>query len=288
MVLVFGIVTQSSAQSADSTSPDTTNGKWTPSLIAKAAVSQVGFQNWAEGGVNTLGLNLGLDGKMERETSDWSQVHELRLSYGVVKQDTLDFRKSEDIIRLATTFKYTGDGMFSNFSPTIAASFRSQFAPGYNYKKNPFEDGRKPPVKVSDFMNPATLQQAVGFTYTPTDWFNQRLGIGAKETIVVLERLRALYGVKPSDQIRFELGIESYSEFDKEVAEHVHFKSTLGLFAAFNKPDSPDLLWENFVAMKVNSWLSVNVEWAVLYDSDVSSQAQFKEVFAVGISYILL
>jgi hypothetical protein len=210
------------------------------------------------------------------------------MSYGVVKQDTLDFRKSEDIIRLAATLQYTGDGMFGKFSPTIAASFRSQFAPGYNYKKNPFGDGRKPPVKVSDFMNPGTFQQAVGFTYTPTKWFNQRLGVGAKETVVLLERLRALYGVDPKDEVRFEIGIESYSELDREIAEHVHFKSTLGLFAAFNKPESPDLLWENFLAMKVNSWLSVNVEWAVMYDSDVSSKAQFKEVFAVGISYIFL
>ena len=39
--------------------PDSTDAAaWKPSLIAKVAGAQVGFQNWAEGGVNTLGLNL--------------------------------------------------------------------------------------------------------------------------------------------------------------------------------------------------------------------------------------
>ena len=103
----------------------------------------------------------------------------MRLAYGMVKQDTLDLRKSEDIIRLAATLQYLGEGFFSRFTPTVSASFRSQFAPGYNYQKNPFGDGRATPVKVSDFMNPGTFQQSLGLTYTPTAWFKQRIGVGA-------------------------------------------------------------------------------------------------------------
>lgn len=274
---------------AQHTAPDSTDtAAWRPSLIAIVAGSQVGFQNWAEGGVNTLGLNLGLDGKLEKTTARWTQTHEVRLGYGFVKQDTLDVRKAEDIIRIASAFEFTGGVFFGELNPTFAFQFRSQFSPGYNYKKNPLNDGRTPPVRVSDLMSPGTFQQSIGLTYTPNNWLKQRIGVGAKETVVLIEKLRVLYGVDPDKQARYEVGLESYSEFDREIASNVHYKSTLGLFAAFNQLESPDLLWENFVIMKVNSWLSVNFEWVVFYDTDVSSKTQFKEIFSVGVSYILL
>ncbi|GMQ82096.1 MAG: DUF3078 domain-containing protein [Rhodothermia bacterium] len=261
---------------------------WKPSIIAKVSGSQVGFQNWAEGGVNTLGLNLGIDGKLERVSGSRSQTHELRLGYGIVKQDTLDTRKSEDIIRLAMTFEFIGSGFFGKLNPTFAILVRSQFNEGFNYRENPFGDGHTPPVKVSDLLSPGTFQQSIGLTYSPSDWFKQRLGIGAKETVVLIEELRPLYSVDPDKSARLELGLESFTEVDKEIFENVHYKSTLVLFAAFNKPEKPDFLWENLVAMKVNDWLSVNLEWVVQYDTDVSSKAQFKEVFSIGVSYILI
>ncbi len=274
---------------AQEQAPDSTDAAaWKPSLIAKTAGSQVGFQNWAEGGVNTLGLNLGLDGKLEKTTVGWTQTHEMRFGYGLVKQDTLDVRKAEDIIRIASALEFTGGGFFGKLTPTFAFQFRSQFAPGYNYQNNPLGDGRTPPVKVSDLMSPGTFQQSIGLTFTPNEWFKQRIGLGAKETVVVIEKLRVLYGVDADRQIRYEAGIETFSEFDREIATNVHYKSTLGVFAAFNKPENPDLLWENYVTMKVNNWLVVNFEWVVIYDTDVSSKAQFKEVFSVGVSYILL
>lgn len=261
---------------------------WKPSLIAKVSGSQVGFQNWAEGGVNTFSLNLGVDGKLERVSGAWSQTHELRLGYGIVKQETLDIRKSEDIIRLAMTFEYTGGGFFGKLNPTFAILARSQFDEGFAFQKNPFGDERTPPVKVSDLLSPGTFQQSIGLTHSPGNWFKQRLGIAAKETVVLIEELRPLYSIDPDKNARFELGLESFTKVDKEVFEHVHYKSTLGLFAAFNKLQKPDFLWENLVAMKVNDWLSVNFEWVVLYDTDISSKAQFKEVFSIGVSYILI
>ncbi|TDI71684.1 MAG: DUF3078 domain-containing protein [Bacteroidetes bacterium] len=261
---------------------------WKPSLIAKVSGSQVGFQNWAEGGVNTLGLTLGVDGKLERVSDHWLQTHELRLGYGIVKQDTIDVRKSEDVIRLSMAFEFTGGGIFGKMNPTFAILARSQFNEGFNYQKNPFGDEREPPIKVSDFLSPGTFQQSIGLTYSPSDWFKQRVGLGAKETVVLIEELRPLYNLDADNSVRFEMGLESFTEVEKEIFENVHYKSTLVVFAAFNQLEKPDFLWENLVAMKVNDWLSVNLEWVVLYDTDVNSKAQFKEIFSVGVSYILI
>lgn len=269
----------------DATPADSSSGGWKTSLLGKLNGSQAGFQNWAEGGVNTLAISSGLDGSAEQASGNWTKKSTLRLSFGIVKQDTLAFRKAEDLIRLTVALNYAGNGKLLLFQPTVAAGARTQFAPGFNFEKNPFGDGRTPPVKVSDFLSPGTFTQSLGMAYKPKPWFSQRLGLGAKQTVVMIESLRPLYSVDSSRATRFEFGVEAFTDFDKEIFRNVHYKSTLGLFAAFNKPDLPDYLWENVVTMKVNSWLQVNFEWSMLFDEDVSSKLQVKEVFAVGIAY---
>ena len=267
-------------------SPD--SSLWAPEVVGKLSGSQAGFQNWAEGGVNTFAFSVGIDGKAERNKAGWHQKTTGKLSFGLVKQDTLDFRKAEDLIRLSATFNYSGKGFLDNLRPTVAFLARSQFSPGFNFEKNPLGDGRRPPIKVSDFMSPGTFTQSVGMTYQAKPWVSQRLGIGGKETVVMIEQLRPLYKLKPDQTVKLEIGLEAFTDFDKEIFKNVFYKSTIGLFAAFNKPDSPDLIWENNLNMKVNSWLQVNLDWAVLFDNDVSAKAQFKEIFSVGISYRLI
>ena len=205
----------------------------------------------------------------------------------MIKQDTLEVRKSDDLIRLASELQYQGEGFFASFNPTIATELRTQFAAGYNYKKNPFEDGRPLPVKVSDFFAPAIFNQAIGLTYDPAPWFTQRFGLGAKETVVMIEAFRPLYSLEPDEAVELEIGLESHTELDRELFENVQFQSTLGLFAAFNKPDLPDLLWENLVTMKVNAWLNVTFEADVLYDRDISELLQAKELLSVGFSFVI-
>lgn len=272
----------------NSSKVDSTANMWKPEVVGKLAGSQAGFQNWAEGGVNTLVFTVGIDGKAERQSSNWKQKITSKLSFGLVKQDTLAFRKAEDLIRITATFGYTGKGFLDKLRPTIAFQARTQFAPGFNFEKNPFGDGRKPPVKVSDFMSPGTFTQSIGLAYQVRPWISQRLGIGGKETVVMLKDLRTLYTLNRDETVRLEIGLEAFTDIDKEIFKNVFLKSTLGLFAAFNKPESPDFIWENVLNMKVNSWLQVNFEWSALYDSDISSKAQLKEVFSVGISYHII
>ena len=286
-VLLATVLTVHTAKGQDLAIADSSQ-VWRPALIGMVSGSQVGFQNWAEGGVNTLAFSLAVDGQLERSSPAWAQSHDLRLTFGLVKQDTLDFRKSDDLIRLVSSLDYTGEGIFGDLRPTFAFQARSQFSPGFNFDKNPFKDGRTPPVKVSDFLSPGTFILSIGLTYVRSTRFRQRLGFGAKETVVLIERLRRRYGVEPEQKARFEVGIEGFTEVDLELVKNVRYKSTLGLFIAFNKPGKPDLLWESMIVMKVNSWLSVNFDWVLQYDTDVSSKAQLKEVFSIGVFYIII
>ncbi len=254
---------------------------WMTEATGQLSFAQTGFRNWQEGGVSSLALSTGLNGKASRTADRWTQNHDIRLAFGLIKQDSLEVRKAEDLIQVLSAFEYRGEGFFSRFHPTFAAGLRTQFAEGFDYSQNPEE-------RVSAFFAPATLTQSVGLTYKPTEWLTQRVGLGAKETVVTIESLRERYGVDSTETIRFEAGLEAFTEVNKEIFENVLYTSKLSLFASFNQPDKPDALWENLVTMKVNKWLNVNFEYVAVYDVDIVDKVQMKEVFSLGISFILL
>ena len=268
---------------------DTVASLWNPNVVSRLSASQAAYSNWQEGGLNTVAITASIDGSLERQKVEaWKQSYQVRLVLGAVKQDTLAFRKADDVIRLSASIQNAGKGFFKTYSPTLAVELRTQFAPGLNYDKNPFEGAKEVPVKVSDFFAPAIFQESIGLTYNLGEWFNQRLGVAGKETIIHLQRLRPLYGLDRDNAVRFELGLESHTELDREVFENVHVNSALSLFAAFNKANVPDMLWESSIAMEVNTWLGVNLEFVTLYDRDISRRIQFKEVFSLGFSFAMI
>ena len=106
--------------------PDTLQlPQWDMELGAKLNASQAGYRNWTEGGVNSLSATAQITGKFERTSQDWRQTYESRFAVGVVKQDTLDLRKAEDLIRLKSQIAYRGNGIFRKYNPTAAAILRA-------------------------------------------------------------------------------------------------------------------------------------------------------------------
>jgi hypothetical protein len=280
-ILALGLIVP---VAAGQDAPEEVPPGWRTGVVAKLAGSQVGFSNWQGGGINSLAFTAGVDGEAKKESEKWQQAVNVRLGIGAIKQDTLSMRKAEDVIFAAYNLQFKGEGFFGKWQPTFAADLRTQFLEGFDY-------GQQPEAKVSDLLAPAYLTQALGLTYNVDDWFSQRFGFGAKQTVVTKEELRPLYGFGPdelNDTARIEAGIESHTQLTRELVKNVMYKSTLSLFAAFNNPDKPDAIWENLVTMKVNDWLQTNFELVLLYDDDVTSDVQLKEVFSVGVAFTLL
>lgn len=261
--------------------PAGADSNWQLDLSGFLSATQTSFTNWQEGGVNTLGYSAEIKGKANRQSERWKHVHSLRLAFGQINQDELGTRKATDVIQYNFVLQNLGSMLLN---PTAAVEFRTQFTTGRNYTKNPFKDGREPPVKVSDFMAPAYVTLALGFSYDPDGWFKTRLGFAGKRTIVNKTELATLYGLDPGMKSRNELGIESSSEAKVEIVENVTWLSKLGLFAAFNKLELPDARWENFLTMKINDWLNVRAEHISLYDRDVSTNVQYKQITSIGVS----
>jgi hypothetical protein len=265
------------------------DGTWNSSLVGKLSGSQAAYRNWQEGGLSTLALISSVDGKFVRGGEHWIQTYELRLAFGIVQQDTLEVRKSDDLIRLGAGLQYLGDGFLRTFRPTISTALRTQFAAGFNYDEDPFDEGRDLPVKTSEFFAPAVLTQSLGLTYEPEPWIATRLGIAGKETIVREVDLRVLYDLDPDQLVRAEGGIESETTVDRELFTNVRYQSRLNLFKSLTLLSEPlDVLWENVITMRVNSWLNVGLEYVMLYDANRSEDVQIKEVLSVGVSFSLL
>ncbi len=257
---------------------------WRTGVVAKLAGSQVGFSNWQGGGINSLAFTAGVEGESKKESVRFKQKVNLRLGIGAIKQDTLSLRKAEDAIFGAYVVRYKGDGFFAKWNPTFAADLRTQFLEGFDY-------GSQPEERVSDLFAPAYITQALGLTYGIDDWFSQRFGFGAKQTVVTIEELRASYGFQDDEldkSARLEAGIESQTQLTREIFKNVIYKSTLSLFAAFNNADKPDAIWENLLTMKVNDWLQTNLEVILMFDDDVKKEIQLREVFSVGVAFTLL
>jgi len=282
LALAVCLATTATAQEA---TEDSTASTWEMDLELLISASQTRFTNWKEGGINTLGYTSELKGKFVQSDEDWKQTHKLRFAFGQVKQGELATRKSTDVVQYAFSLQNLGTALLN---PTLALEFRTQFAEGFNYKKNPFRDGRDPPVKVSDFMAPGYILQSLGLSYDPDGWFLTRLGIAGKHTIVNLTELGVLYSLEPGMQVKFEMGIESHTEVELGVVENVLWESRLGLFAAFNKPELPDARWDNFLTMNINDWLKVRGEYVFLFDRDVSTKIQYKQTISLGVSVRIL
>lgn len=281
------LVTVPPARAQDTTAVPA-DGAWNSSLTGKLSGSQAAYSNWQEGGLNTLALTSSVDGKFVRGGEHWIQTYEVRLAFGLVQQDTLAVRKSDDLIRLGAGLQYRGDQFFRIFRPTISAALRTQFADGFNYDEDPFDEGRDLPVKTSEFFAPAVLTQSLGLTYEPAPWIATRFGIAGKETIVRVPALRVLYDVDPDQTYLAEGGIESETTIDRELMTNVRYQSRLNLFQTLTQQEPVDVLWENVITMQVNSRLNVGFEYVMLYDANRSDNVQIKEVLSVGISFVLL
>jgi hypothetical protein len=279
------------------TASDTLVG-WEYDANARLNASQAAFKDWEEGSSNnSLAFTAALGGEANRRGERWIQSHQLQLAFGLIDQEGQEVRIAEDLIRWDSSVRYEGQGFFRRFNPTIAANLQTQFAIGFDYTSNPFEgevenDPRlqlDPPVQTSRFFAPAFITESLGLTYEPFRDFTLRLGAASKQTVVTEEDFRVLYGVSEEDLARVEAGAEFASSFDRKITENIRYQSQLNAFLAVNQTEEPpDARWRNTVNLKVNDWLSTDLEFVALFDEDISDAIQLKETLSVGVSFTLL
>jgi hypothetical protein len=277
---------------------------WNTGGVIAINLAQTSLTNWVAGGQNSLAVNglFSAFANLKTEKARWD--NSLDIGYGLLKQGKdADARKTDDKIDFLSKY---GQQAFSNFYYAALLNFKTQMAPGYNYVEPDTRD------KISDIFSPAYLLIALGLDYKPTPYFSAFIApLTAKFTIVTDQELSdaGAFGVTPGETVKSEVGgylraIYTRNDFQAEILRNVTFISKIDLFSNYaENPQNIDVSWENLIALKVNRFISVNINTHLLYDDDilvpwdvdsdgtisagegVRSKIQFKEILGVGFSY---
>lgn len=287
LALALATLTLSAAPHAQEADTLTAEDGWVRDVTASLSATQAAFRDWQEGGVNALAAAGQVDGAFDRLAGRVRLHHDARAVFGIVQQDTLPVRKADDQIRYAFSAELRTGRLLR---PSVAFSARSQLAPGYDVSPDSADyptlvvvPGRA--LRVSAFAAPALLTQSVGATIRPVEGIVARAGVGLKETVVGIARLRPLYGNRPDQAVRLQAGLDAELRVDRPVAQNVRARALATAFQAIDQIGgvAPDLRGELSLLLRVNPWLQVTVDGAALYDADILERVQLRQSLAVGL-----
>ena len=273
---------------------DTVNG-WKKGGMFTLTFGQSSFTNWAAGGINSISVNgaANLFANYKKDNLSWDNT--LDLGYGIQKQGKKDnalTQKTDDKFDFASKL---GIKATDKLYYAALMNFRTQFTNGYNYPDDS--------TVISAFMAPGYLLFAAGIDYKP----NKNLSVfiaplTSKTTFVKDQTLSdaGAYGVDAGKSVRNEFGGYLKAVYAKDIMKNVSFNTKLDLFSNYlHNPQNIDVNWEVLIGMKINKYLTANLNTQLLYDDDIlvpvdtnddgindgtGKRVQFKEILGIGFS----
>jgi hypothetical protein len=262
--------------------PDTAATKkiWTHSLVSGLNLTQVSFDNWAQGGENALAYMASLTGKStgERPKTIWATSY--KLAFGQTRLGDQGLRKTDDKIDFETTLTYK---LGTYINPYVAATLKTQFAKGFVYS-NDAATGKEIKTPVSKFFDPGYLTQSAGLGYQPIPQIKTRLGAALRE--VITSEFTSYSG---GNQTKIEGGLESVTEVNWQLQSNLLFTGKLELFDSFKDFGKVIARSDNTLAAKVSKYVNVNLNVQVITDPAIlQGKRQVKQTLGIGLSYTFL
>lgn len=279
---LFGQAT--SADTAKVEKPWKFNGK------SGLTLTQTGQVNWVRGGVPSMSYiaSLELSANYNKNKHSWETLG--KFAYGQQSQGyTTDYRVSDDQINIASKYGYK---ISKVLFVSALASYKSQFAPGYEYPEGLDQ------IQVSEFFSPAYISAALGMDYKPNASTSVFFSPASSKTTVVLNDSidQTKYGLDADVNVRNEIGAFVKATNKMELLKNVEMENSLELFSNYlENPQNVDLLWDFKLVMSVNKYLKTVFSTTLIYDDDISIPRdindptagntkgfQFKEMLSVG------
>ncbi len=268
-VIILFLFSISKAQETDSTLY-----KWIPSLVGGFNMSQIALSNWTKGGENNVTWSIKGDFDVDYKAKGWKFHGEIKAAFGKSKVGEEEFRTNDNEIFIDKVFSLNAGWIVD---PYISNNIRTQITTGFDFEKDPV-------LEISDFFDPGYITQSVGFTYDHNKIFKTRLGVAFQE--VFTDKFNS-YSDDPDtpeiEDFKFETGIESVSDSKFELGENLIYRGKLRLFTRFERIDEVDVLWDNTITAKVNSWLNTNLTFTLIYEEAQSKQAQWRQALQLGV-----
>ncbi len=259
--------------------PDTLQG-WDQSWIGNFNGAQSSFNNWSEGGVNTVsGTASTVFTKFYRD-GRFTYGFRIHLRYGQSKINGNDIRKTDDLIsvRNRVTYELSKESIYSAFG---AVQFKTQFGDGFDYGKAAAGGDSL----ISRWFAPAYFIESFGLEIKPSENFSMEIGAALKQTIVNDERLNTQYQIDEGKKLRSEGGISLGAQYKRQIMENTEFATSIETFTNLLVPlNQTDVYWSNHINGRINKYLSAVFQFELRYDHDYSTEVQLKQVFAAGIT----
>ena len=250
---------------------------WFPSGITGLNVSQISLSNWSQGGENSLTWTLTGDFTLKYTNEKITFDNTLKVAYGRTKAGDIEWRTNDNDFYLVTLLAKNIDDW--ELKPYFSNSVRTAITKGYDYSTIPY-------TETADFFDPGYVNQSIGLLYDKHKYFTTRLGFGAQE---VFTNINTKYTDDPAtteiETFKFDLGIESVSTSEVELAENLVVKSNLRLFTRFKDLSVWDVRWDNALIAKINDFMNVNLTFLLIYQEDQSLQRQIKQALQLGFVY---
>ena len=261
---------------------DTLQG-WDYSWVGGLNGSQAAYNNWSQGGVNTISVTASTVLNAKYRKDRFAYAFSTNLKYGKARLEGEETRKTDDKIAINNKFSYLfNDERWSAFANI---NFATQFDQGFDYDVADGED----PILLSSFFAPAYFTQVGGIAFNPVEYFTAEAGLALKETIVTDTDLSQRYGLDAGEKFRFEPGYSLALNFDKNIVSSVRLISTVETFSNLQESiKSTDITFSNELIGKINDYLNTSLQFVVIYDDDFSKKAQIKQVLSVGVSFSIL
>lgn len=282
---------------------------WTNVNKLGANFSEVAFVNWNAGGNNSISAlgNARFERNYKFRYIQWDNHLDMR--YGLNIQEGQKLRKTDDAIRLSSTFGFQRDTI-SNWYYSVKANFNTQFSNGYKYPD------RSTPI--SRFMAPGYSFLGAGTSYITKDQrFNLYISpVTQKATFVLDDDLanRGAFGVRKAtydangniieegEKVFLEFGFLITNQYETSVMENMLLKHRLSLYTDYlRRFGNVDVDWELNFDLQVNKYILTTIGTHIIYDDDIlfneqknedgvvidegEPRIQFKQLLGVGVSY---
>lgn len=259
-------------------------------------LTEATFVNWNAGGNNSISglLSLTLTRKYKKLLLLWS--NELKVRYGLNSQEDRGLRKTDDQIRLNSTFGYRKDTV-SNWYYSVKMNFNTQFTNGFSYP-----DTETP---ISRFFAPAYLFLGAGAQYDLKEekFFIYLSPITLKSTFVIDQALSdsGAFGLAPGNKARHEFGILVQHSYTKEIIKNIVMNNELSLYSDYLRDfGNIDIAWDLNFEFTVNKYIKANLGGYLIYDNDIKfkddidgdgnletlgARVQLKQLLSIGFKY---
>ncbi len=228
-------------------------------------INEAAFMNWSAGGNNSISglVKIYFGRTYEDLYMIWDS--EISARYGLNEQEEKGLRKTDDELKLSSTFGYRKDTI-TNWYYSVKINFNTQFTDGYKY---PNTD-----EPISRFFAPAYLFFGAGTQYNLKEHeFSVYLSpLTLKSTFVFDDALsnEGAFGVKEGKKARNEFGILVQSSWDTEIFKNVAMGNRLSLYTDYlNNFGNVDVDWTLDFRFKINSFLEASFGTHLIYDDDI-------------------